>query len=78
MQHRVGRVQKQIRRSLIAAAGSPVHFSDLMDRAYARSNRRWRWPIYRALKRYGVNVGRGLWGPGPELAARLRRDMDVT
>jgi hypothetical protein len=74
VQHRVGRVQKQIRRSLIAAAGEPVRFSDFMDRAYARSSRRWRWPIYRALKKYGVNVGRGLWAPNDALMARIKGD----
>jgi hypothetical protein len=49
-----------------------VQFHDFMDRAYARSSRRWRWPIYRALKKYGVNVGRGWWLPNDELLARIR------
>jgi hypothetical protein len=65
-----GRIQRQVRRCLIAAAG-PVQFS-VLDWAYAGDRRQWRWPIYQILKRWGVNVGRGLWAPNTELARLIR------
>ena len=57
------RVGRQVRRCLIAAAPEPVKFSEIVEWAYAGGQQVWRWSIYRALKRYGVNVGRGLWAP---------------
>jgi hypothetical protein len=39
-----GRVQRLVRRRLIAAAG-PVRFEELIDWSYA-GRRPWRWPIY--------------------------------
>jgi hypothetical protein len=63
---RVGRIQRQVRRRLVAADG-PVQFSELVAWSYAGDRRPWRWPIYRALRRWGVNVGRGWWAPNDEL-----------
>ena len=68
---RDGRVFRQVRRSLIVAGGNSVRFVDLTAWAYAGHRRPWRWPIYRALKRYGTNVGRGMWAPNDELLARI-------
>jgi hypothetical protein len=55
-----GRIQRQVRRCLIAAEG-PVQFAELVAWAYAGGRRPWRSPIYCALERYGVNVRRGWW-----------------
>jgi hypothetical protein len=55
------RVSRQVRRCLIAAGTEPVKFSEIVEWAYAGGQRVWRWSIYRALKRYGKNVGYGLW-----------------
>jgi hypothetical protein len=68
----IGRVERSVRHSFIAAAGAPVSIRELMDRVYMPPRRRWYWPIHRALKKCGVNVGRGLWAPKPELQARIR------
>jgi len=62
---------RQVRRCLVAAAG-PVTFGELIEWSYTRGRRPWRWPIYRALKRWGVNVGRGRWAPNAELMAKIR------
>ena len=48
-----------------------MRFAELTAWAYAGHRRPWRWPIYRALKRYGTNVGRGMWAPNDELLARI-------
>jgi hypothetical protein len=55
-----GRVQRHVRRCLIAADG-PVPFSELMAWAFEGRQRPWRLSVYRALWRYGVNVRRGWW-----------------
>jgi hypothetical protein len=34
MQHRIGRVQRQVRRGFVAGGGRPVQFWDLMRWAY--------------------------------------------
>ena len=64
-----GRVQKQVLRALVAHAG-PVKFGILLDWAYL-TRRPHRRRVYFALKRYGTNVGRGLWAPNAELADRI-------
>ena len=66
---RVGRVQRQVRRCLVAHNG-PVPFAELLVWTY-HDRRPWRWRVYLALKRYGVNVGRGLWAPNAELAETI-------
>jgi hypothetical protein len=71
MPHRVGRIARQVRRCLIVG-GDEVQFSDLVAWCYCNC-RPWRWPIYRALKRYGVPAGqRGWWRPNDELARLIR------
>src|SRR5262245_58584383 len=68
---RVGRIQRQVRRRLVAAAG-PVSFEELVNWAYAGDRRPWRWPIYRALKRWGVMADRiGLSPAGRQLFGNL-------
>jgi len=72
----VGRVQRQTRRCLIASNGEPVPFSTLAEWCYTRGRRPWRWPIYRALKRWAEPAGRrGMWVPNPELMAKIRGDF---
>src|SRR5262245_10619983 len=66
-----GRIQRQVRRALIAAGGEPVPFSELRDWCYV-GRRPWYWPIHRALKLYGVNVRRGWWQPNDELRRLIR------
>ena len=76
----VGRVQRQVRRSFIAAGGKPVRMIELVCRAYPEiADRRqyvcWRrWSVYRALRRWGVHAGYGWWRPNAELMARIRGD----
>jgi hypothetical protein len=66
MAHYVGRISRQVRRCLVAADG-PVPFSDLMEWSYV-NRQPWRWPIYRALKRWGEPAGRrGYWQANAEL-----------
>jgi hypothetical protein len=67
-----GRIQRQVRRALIASDGQPVTFAELTNWSYAGNRRPWRWPIYRALKRWGTNVGYGKWAPNAELADQIR------
>jgi len=69
-----GRIQRQVRRALIAANGEPVPFGELVEWAYAGGRRAWRLPVYRALARWGTNVGRGQWRANDELMARIRGD----
>ena len=73
---RVGRVQRQVRRALIAGGGRPVPFGVLAHWCYPRVRELgWRrWSIYRALKRWGVNVGVGLWG----LRGECTQDQHLT
>ena len=68
---RVGRVERQVRRCLIAG-GDVVPFSDLIAWSYAGGRRPWRWTIYKALKRFGVNIGRGRWAPNDALAKLIK------
>jgi hypothetical protein len=62
-----GRIQRQVRRCLIAAHGNPVYFDQLVEWSYFGRHVR-RAPIYRALKKYAVNVGYGKWAPNADLA----------
>ena len=74
---RVGRVQLQIRRALIAADGRPVQIGDLLPRCFpaARNYPRWmRKSVHRALPRFAVPLERTntrgrpiMWAPNPEL-----------
>jgi hypothetical protein len=67
---RIGRVQLQIRRALIASDGKPLQMSDLLPRCYPREKKfkEWhRWNIRRAApkvaKRIGMDGQRIIWGP---------------
>ena len=67
---RIGRVQLQIRRALIASGGKPLGMSDLLPRCYPRVKKfkEWhRWNIRRAAPkvaaRIGKERGRVIWGP---------------
>jgi hypothetical protein len=72
--NRIGRVQRRVRRALVAGGGQPVPFSALISWSYlSRRAAHWqRWSIYRAPRRWGVNVGRGLWAPNAELMRRIK------
>jgi hypothetical protein len=68
---KIGRVGRRVRYVLIAADGEPVPFREFVDWTYD-GRRPWRWPIYRALHRYGTNVRRGWWAPNPELLRQIK------
>jgi hypothetical protein len=71
MQHRTGRISRQVRRRLVAANG-PLKFSEFVEWSYI-GRRAWRWPIYRALKRWGEPAGRrGYWQANSELRKLLK------
>jgi hypothetical protein len=73
----IGRIQRQVMRSFIAAAGRRVRFKDLLRRAYpsVAAPAAWqRWSVYRALAKYGEQSGRGWWLPNAELMARIKGD----
>jgi hypothetical protein len=54
---RVGRVQRQVRRAFIAK-GSPLRMGALLAHCYPRDARWQRNAVHRALKRFGVPLGR--------------------
>src|SRR5262249_55959456 len=59
--HRVGRVQLQCRRALVAHQGGPVVISEFLPWAFPRadSHARWmRWSVHRALPKFAVPTGR--------------------
>jgi len=69
LQLHAGCVMRQIRRAMIAADGRPVFTRDLLRWAYPQLERFqcWHyWSVYRAVKRYGIRVGRA-WAPNAEL-----------
>jgi hypothetical protein len=70
---REGRVIRQIRRAMIAASGRPLFTRELIEWCYpGRERQHWHyWSVYRAVKRYGIRIGRG-WAPN----ADLRRLID--
>jgi hypothetical protein len=81
MKTRLGRIQRQIRRALIAAGGMPVRTRELLRWCYPQAKQfewRHRSSVHRAVHRFAVNLKRGLWAPNDELAARLRRNTDAT
>jgi hypothetical protein len=74
---RIGRVQRQVRRALIAK-GAPVSIQDLLAWCYpaAKQHPRWhRTNVHRALPRWAISLGRipnrrgrpSLWAPNAEL-----------
>src|SRR5262245_35064830 len=59
--HRVGRVQRQTKRALVAHNGGPVLISEFLRWAFpsADSYARWmRWSVHRALPKFALPVGR--------------------
>ena len=77
--HRVGRVERQVRRAFIASHGQPLLTADLMHWAFPRATRYepWRyWSVHRAAKKFAIKVRRwdkgNLWVPTPDLARRIR------
>ena len=77
--HRVGRVERQVRRAFIAGKGRPLTTIDLMRWAFPRATRYepWRyWSVHRAAKKFAIKVRRwdkgNLWVPTPDLARRIR------
>jgi hypothetical protein len=78
MRPRVGRVQRAVRRALIAAGGQPVPTRELMRWCWPRASRYRNWDyctVRRAAERWCVrvgNVGRAvLWAPNEGLARLL-------
>jgi hypothetical protein len=74
-----GRIQRQIRRALIAAGGMPVRTGHLLRWCYPYVNQfewRHRSSMHRAAHRFAVNIKVGLWGPNAELLARIRGATD--
>jgi hypothetical protein len=72
MPHRRGRIGRQVQRCFVNSGGAAVPFDELTAWAYC-NRRSWRWPIYRALKRYGEPTGkRGWFRPNAELLAKIR------
>ena len=77
-----GRVQKAVRRALIASDGKPVSTSEIMAWAFPRLDGRyghgsWRyWSAHRSARKFAVRVGkRGgtvVWAPRPELLRQIR------
>jgi hypothetical protein len=62
---REGRIQRQIRRALIAANGKPLKTRDLINWAFPGAREFWHYKsIYRAAPRYAVKDGR-IWKPKP-------------
>jgi hypothetical protein len=81
---RVGKLQRQIRRALIAA-DRPLLTIDLLEYGFPRLDRYRHWhykSVYRAARKFAVNVagpGRAIviWAPNPELAAALADDISA-
>ena len=76
--HRVGRVQLQCKRALVAHNGGPVVISEFLRWAFPRADSyaRWmRWSVHRALPKFAAPAGRCeslqgrpmLWIARPEL-----------
>jgi len=72
---RIGRIQRQTRRALITAWPEPASVAHLLEWSYSKIDRPKRWhrkSMYRALKRWGVNVGYGKWAANTALEAQIR------
>jgi hypothetical protein len=70
----IGTIQRRTKHALIARWPEPARVSDLLEYSYPRVDAPKRWhrkSMYRALRRWGVNVGRGLWAPNAELAEQI-------
>jgi hypothetical protein len=73
---RIGRVERAVRRALIANNGQPLLTIHFLEYAYPRVDRYQHWhykSVYVAAKKFAVNVagpGRAIviWVPKPELA----------
>jgi hypothetical protein len=73
---RVGHVQRQIKRALIASNGKPLTTSELMRRAYPRLTKyqSWRYrQVREAALRWAVRVGRSGIGTGRPLLWAIRK-----
>src|SRR5262245_32148733 len=81
--HRVGRVQSQCKRALLAHNGGPVLISEFLRWAFPRADSyaRWmRWSVHRALPKFAVPTGRYAslrgrpvaWIARPELMRLIR------
>lgn len=71
----IGPIQRRTRRALIARWPEPARVSDLLEYSYPRIDAPKRWhrkSMYRALRRWGVNVGYGKWVPNRELERKIR------
>ena len=79
MRPRVGKVQRGVRRALIASDGAPLLTRDLLQWAFVREARykvRHYSSLHRAAPRFAVKLGRcgkgNLWAPRPELLRQIR------
>ena len=78
----VGRVQKAVRRALIASNGKPVSTSEIMAWAFPRLDGRygsgsWRyWSAHRAARKFAVRAGKQghsiVWAPNAALMKQIR------
>src|SRR5262245_59584678 len=83
MRHRkVGRVERQARRAVIASGGRPVGIRTLLAWCFPRVTEPKAWhrtSVHRAARRFLVVVGKvgraNLWGPNAELARLIRGDL---
>jgi hypothetical protein len=77
MQHRIGRVQRQVRRLFIGNGGQPVQIAELLAYCYPRIDRPEHWHrtnVYRAVRRFAVAERDGrrvTFHPSPELQALI-------
>ena len=86
--YRVGRVQRQVRRALVAVS-APVSIQDLLAWCYPATKQHPQWHrtnVHRALPRFAISLGRiphergrpCVWIPRPELRRLLNRQLVST
>ena len=70
MTHRIGRIQRQVRRAFIASRARPLMIGDLLRHCYPRiaKHKTWhRWNVHRAAGKFAVLLSRdrrgNVWGP---------------
>lgn len=63
--HKIGRVQRQVRRAFIASGGRPLPTPEVARRCYPRAVKLEHWQrknVRRALWKFAVPIGRGRQG----------------
>jgi hypothetical protein len=83
---RIGRVQRQVRRALVANNCKPLSIGELLAWCYpaASGHPRWhRWSIHRALPKFAVPLGRNsgrqgrpmIWSPSAEICRLVAKPL---